>query len=353
MAGLSVFCLALSNAPAMARPAHGPPARSCCHVPAGALVEVELADQLSTKVQRSGDSFALRLTAPLIVDGRIVLPAGTPGVGQVVDSARPGMGGKPGELVLAARYLERRGVRTPLEGLQLAAAGRDNSNAAQVVGLSGIVFGPLGLAGMAVQGGAAVFPAGTRATARIADDVDLASLGRASRAAVAHASAELASDAAASVDVGSIEIPPPPAGEGQVIFFRDKSLLGTGQWFNVREDGKALGKLDNGAYFIQVTQPGPHSYTATEEPELKSKLKLEVDAGESYFVRGTLTKGLVIGAADLSPSDRATFNKDSKSLKLAASPAVHPTDAASDGASADGDSAASQARAQQDVSTAP
>ena len=94
----------------------------------------------------------------------------------------------------------------------------------------------------------------------------------------------------------------------------------------MREAGKALGKLTNGAYFIQVTTPGPHTYTATEEPEFKDRLKLEVDPGETYFVEGTLTKGVVIGAADLSPSDRATFDKHSSELKPAPPPTADKAD---------------------------
>ena len=128
-------------------------------------------------------------------------------------------------------------------------------------------------------------------------------------------------NAAEAVDTGPITIAPPPAGEGQVVFFRKRSIMGTGQWFNVRERGAALGKLTNGAYFVQITDPGPHTYTAVEEPELKDKLKLEVDPGETYFVEGTLTKGVVIGAADLlTPSDRASFDAAAHDLKMANPP---------------------------------
>jgi hypothetical protein len=119
---------------------------------------------------------------------------------------------------------------------------------------------------------------------------------------------------------GAIAIPAPPPGRGQVVFFRSKSLMGTGQWFNVREDGKALGKLVNGAYFIQVAEPGVHTYTAKTEPEFNDKLKLQVDPGETYFVEGVLTHGVIIGAADLTPSTAAAFNKAAKELKPAPPP---------------------------------
>jgi len=315
--------LAVAAPPALARPPHVPVRKACCLVPAGTVVQVELRDPVSTKVKKPGDSFALRLSAPLIVNGRILLRAGTPGVGQVVESARPGIGGKPAELVLAARYLTRRRVRVPLEGLQLAAAGHDNSRAAQILGLSGFAFAPLGFAGLAVKGGDVVFAQGTSATAKLANDIVLPSLGAAPPdAAPPTAVALRASVESGPVLAGATVIPPPPAGQGQVIFFRKKSLMATGQWFHVREGAKTIGKLSNGVYFVQITTPGTHTYSATFEPELKDKLTIEVDPGETYFVQGTTTVGVVVGAADLSPSNRAVFQKASKHLKPAAQPAA-------------------------------
>ena len=257
------------------------------------------------------------MAAPLIVKGQVVLRAGTPGVGEVIQASKPGMGGKAAKLVLAADYLLKGGRRLPLQGLQLSAQGKGNVEAAEVIGLSGIVLGPIGFVGMAVQGGNVDFPKGTKAMAKLADVTTLASLGRPTRRDRALAAAAAAASTPVDDDAAAIEIPPPPAGQGQVVFFRSHSLLGTGQWFNVRENGQALGKLTNGAYFIQSVPPGLHTYTATTEPEFKDRLKLQIDPGETYFVEGILTKGVLIGAADLIPSDRATFEKAAKSSKVA------------------------------------
>jgi hypothetical protein len=183
-----------------------------------------------------------------------------------------------------------------------------------------MAFAPLKIVGIVLPGGEVVFRPGTVATAKVASAVTLPPLGRASRTDIAAASSA-ASDAAALEVEGPIAIPPPPHGKGQVVFFRAKSPLGFGQWFNVREAGQVLGKLTNGAYFVHVTSPGVHTYTASLEPELKDHLKLNVDAGETYFVEGALTGGLVIGAADLSPSTRASFNKAADHMKLAGAPA--------------------------------
>jgi hypothetical protein len=246
----------------------------------------------------------------------MVLRAGAPGVGEVVQASRHGLGGKPAKLVLAARYLTVGGRRVPLRGLRLAAAGHNNANAAGVVGLTGIAFAPLGFAGLAVRGGNVEFPAGLRAAASIAKDTHLSSLGPAPPG-VRSASPNASTANENGPDAGPIAIPRPPAGKGQVVFFRKRTLLGTAQWFKVRENGAELGKLSNGAYFVHVTSPGTHTYTATFEPELKDHLTLEVGPGDTYFVEGTISKALVMGAADLSPSDRATFEKDAPHLKPA------------------------------------
>jgi len=314
------MALATLGALPPAAQAHAPRRAPCCHVAAGTVVKVELVDQVSSATQKQGDTFALRLAEPLIVNGQVVLRAGATGVGQVIQSSPPGIGGKPAAMVLAASYVNARHGRVPLDALQLAGSGKDNSTTSHVLGIGGIAFAPLGLIGIAVQGGQVVFKSGEVASAKVASDITLPPLARATRRQIAEAAA---SNGNADLDdAGPVAIAPPPAGEGQVVFFRAKSLMGSGQWFNVREDGKVLGKLANGAYFIQPETPGVHAYTAVLEPELKDKLKLKVDAGETYFVEGTITGGLVIGAANLSPSDRATFNTDAMASKLGAAPAV-------------------------------
>lgn len=287
--------------------------KGCCVVPAGTPIKVELAEDVGTKIQKAGDTFALRLAEPLVVDGRVVIPAGARGEGMVVESAKPGFGGKGAKLVLSARYLRQGGVRIPLQSLQLSASGKANTTEAQAAGLGGIAFAPLGFVGLAVKGGDVTFPAGTVATAKLAAGTALPSLGPAPKSAL-----PATTPTPVSAPSGAIPIPPPPPGMGQVVFFRKKSLMGTGQWFNVRENGAALGKLSNGTWFRQVTVPGLHVYTAKAEPEFNDRLRLQVDAGETYFVEGTLTKAVVIGAADLAPSSRQAFDAASKTLKAAA-----------------------------------
>jgi len=110
-------------------------------------------------------------------------------------------------------------------------------------------------------------------------------------------------------------ISPPPAGKGQVVFFRPSRYVGWAVWFNVRENGTALGKLSNGAYFVRVTDPGAHTYTAATENH--NVLHLEIDDGETYYVRGSVQMGILMGEANMAPSDQATFEKSFKGMHLA------------------------------------
>lgn len=316
IAGLALGLVSAAQAAPVRQPTRTATVARCCRLSVGTVVTVELAEDVGTTTVKAGDAFALRLAEPLTLNGQFVLPAGTPGVGEVIDASKPGLGGKAAKLVLAARSLKTpKGQVIPLKSLQLASGGAGQATAATALGLAGIGFAPLGFVGFAIHGGDVMFPAGTQASAKLAAAVTLKPLGRAPR--VIHAAAS------APPETTALDVPPPPPGQGQVVFFRPKSLLGVGQWFNVRENGKALGKLTNGDYFVLPVAPGLHTYTAKTEPEFKDRLTLKIDAGETYFVEGALTKGLLIGVADLNPSDRAAFTAAAKDLKPAAGDEDH------------------------------
>lgn len=124
-----------------------------------------------------------------------------------------------------------------------------------------------------------------------------------------------AGDAAAPATVSSIAIPAPPTGTGQVVFFREKKFAGGGVRFKVRENGEELGKLGSGVYFVHTTQPGAHEYVVHSESE--DVLTLEVEEGETYYVQGSITMGVLVGRPNLSPSDETVFATASAKLKPA------------------------------------
>ncbi len=138
----------------------------CCRVVDGTLVTVEILDPLSS-LHKRGDKFRLRLSEPLIVDGQTLLASGLEGVGEIVHAEKSRGGGKAGELLIAARYLDRSGEHIPLRGLKLGGSGKDNTAAAMAVS---VALGPLA---HFVRGREIEIPAGTQAQAKIAGSLDV------------------------------------------------------------------------------------------------------------------------------------------------------------------------------------
>lgn len=136
-------------------------------IPATTPVDIEIMEPLSSKTAQMDATFPIRVAVPVIVDGRELIPAGTTGMGQVIHAAKSGGGGKAGELLLAARYVEINGVRVPLRRFKLGTSGAQKADEAFAVGFV-VPFGQLLVKGKEIE-----FPAGTRANAIVAADTEL------------------------------------------------------------------------------------------------------------------------------------------------------------------------------------
>lgn len=146
----------------------------------------------------------------------------------------------------------------------------------------------------------------TVATAPVADTAPAAAAEVATPADPAPAESAAPSDASAPAATQAAgPISAPAEGMGQIVFFREKKFAGAAIRYKVREGDTELGKLASGTYFVVPVAPGPHQYTV--HSEAKDILNLEVEAGETYYVSGSVTMGLFAGHPNLSPSDQATF----------------------------------------------
>ncbi|HEY0333878.1 MAG TPA: DUF2846 domain-containing protein [Stenotrophomonas sp.] len=110
----------------------------------------------------------------------------------------------------------------------------------------------------------------------------------------------------ASADATANAIQAAPADKAQIVFFRPSKFVGGAFGFKVREGDNELGKLRSGKYFVSLVDPGHHQYTV--HSEAKDVLDLEVEAGETYFVMGSMNMGVLSGRPNLAPSDEATFS---------------------------------------------
>lgn len=165
---LAMSDIAAPTAPPVDATAVGTVSANPRRIAAGTPVTLDTVEPLNSAKLKQGDRFALRLAASLTAGSVELLPAGTPGVGEVIHADRSHGGGRPGELLIAARYLEVQGVRIPLRRYRVGAVGTDRSGA--VLGAS-FAIGPFA---MFMRGGEIEIPAGTPGEALVAEDVDLA-----------------------------------------------------------------------------------------------------------------------------------------------------------------------------------
>lgn len=142
------------------------PIATCCRVPAGTPVQLQVLDTVNSRTAARGDRVRIRLAAPVAVGDAVVLPAGLDGEAEVIHAERSRGGGKPGELLLAARFLALPGgERVTLKAMTLGGSGKDNGAGAMGVA---IVAGPFG---MLVRGGELEIAPGTAAQAKLATEL--------------------------------------------------------------------------------------------------------------------------------------------------------------------------------------
>ena len=109
-------------------------------------------------------------------------------------------------------------------------------------------------------------------------------------------------------------IAPPPPGKGQVVFFRPNSMVGMAIRCTVRENGKMIGRVSNGRYFVMVAEPGAHQYTT--KTEATDTINIEVEPDETQYLKCKIAAGIMAGRPNLSPSSQAEFDGRSAKLKL-------------------------------------
>lgn len=152
--------VALPEAPAAQPPvAEASPAVPL--LPALTMLKLEMVDGVSTRTTKRGDRFAIRLAEAIDLS----LPAGTTGHGEVVHAQKAGAAGRAGELILAARCLEVKGVCLKLRSLKVAPPhATERSDLALAVG---VAAGPVGFL---ISGGHRDVAAGTAFTALTAEN---------------------------------------------------------------------------------------------------------------------------------------------------------------------------------------
>lgn len=147
-------------------------------------------------------------------------------------------------------------------------------------------------------------PAEAVETAQAAEAADATEAAPAADVAVEAAPAAPAAPATSAFSAAVMAaIGTPSPGKAMVVFFRPNKMMGGAVGMKVRENDADLVKLYTGQYFIHETEPGQHAYA------LKGNdvTNIETEAGETYFLSGSISMGMMSGRPNLAPSDAAGF----------------------------------------------
>jgi hypothetical protein len=149
---------------------------------AGTSVPLKMSEPLTTlgKKLKVGQRFQLETAEPVMIDGNVVIPAGSPATGEVTEVRNKGMWGKSGRINGRVLYVRANGRQIRMTG-QLDDKG--TTGTAAVVG--SLVIIPI--AGFFMTGTSANIPLGTPVTAFIDEDVSVAFAGPAAPMVVAPA----------------------------------------------------------------------------------------------------------------------------------------------------------------------
>lgn len=227
-------------------------------LPLGAWVQLEITEALSSDNAVVGQLVALRVVEPISIDDTVVIPAGTTGVGEIIDVRERAMGGRPGRLVAASRYLDLNGQQIRLEGMIVGGTARGSVSGAAPF---------LGAASAFIPGAHFQVAAGTRVSARIAGG---------------------APEVAAPIE-GRNPVPSPPPGKALIVFYYIVEPGMPGFFtYGVAENGTTLVRFRGNRYLAVPVDPGTHDFEVLESMNrgrTGTYLRQEVFEGQTIFIR--------------------------------------------------------------------
>jgi hypothetical protein len=84
-----------------------------------------------------------------------------------------------------------------------------------------------------------------------------------------------------------------PDNSGLVYIYRPSKGFGSGLSYEVKANGIPITILYNGGYYPYITEPGEIEFLA--QTESKSAVTIDVKAAQTYYIRGTVRLGIVVG----------------------------------------------------------
>ena len=85
----------------------------------------------------------------------------------------------------------------------------------------------------------------------------------------------------------------PDPDKGLVYIYREKWLFGTVRGVYVQANGKRIGAVNSGTYFVYLADPGKNVFSVENQMGEERSRSLNVEAGKTYYLRINLTTSLL------------------------------------------------------------
>ncbi len=92
-------------------------------------------------------------------------------------------------------------------------------------------------------------------------------------------------------------IPGPPPGKALIVVYRPSRFVGAAVQLTLMDGEKAVTSLLNAGYYVYPRDPGP--LTLWAKTEVRKEVSISVEAGKTYFVKGGVSMGLIMGRPQL------------------------------------------------------
>jgi hypothetical protein len=92
-------------------------------------------------------------------------------------------------------------------------------------------------------------------------------------------------------------IPAVPAGKGRIYFYRADTIFGGAITSDILLNGNVVGKSERGSFFYVDANPG--NFKATASTEVERELSFALAAGETKYVKSSVSMGVLVGRVNL------------------------------------------------------
>jgi hypothetical protein len=139
----------------------------------GTIIDLVFVETVDSKANKTGEIIAMKVADDVLSGTAVIIPAGSPVSAEIIHAARARAGGKPGELIVSARYIQLGDRQIPLKGFKFGASGTGKSKVTESAVVAAVVAAPIALF---IAGGEKHVDAGGRGFAKLKEDFDFTSM---------------------------------------------------------------------------------------------------------------------------------------------------------------------------------